>query len=360
MRRFCLTLTFLSAFLSFSIAQKQYQLKSPNGKLELSIEAGDKICYSLKHENTAIIVSSPISMSLSNNKILGVKSKVKNIRRRMIDENITTAIYKRSEIRNRCNELSLTFRDGFQLEFRAYDEGVAYRFIVTENKPFNVIAEEATFNFDDDYMTYIPYVRGGKNKKVEDQFFNSFENVYTHVNLSEMGTNQLAFTPVVVELKDGKKLCIAESDVESYPGMFVRNANQSNSLKGVFAPCPKETVQGGHNKLQKLVTAREDYIAKCSGRRSFPWRIAIVSSDDKELLDNDMVYKLAAPSRLEDTSWIKPGKVAWEWWNSCGLSGVDFKAGVNNVTYKAYIDFASKHGIEYVVLKVYPLYIDLI
>ena len=165
-----------------------------------------------------------------------------------------------------------------------------------------------------------------------------------------MGTNQLAFTPVVVELKDGKKLCIAESDVESYPGMFVRNANQSNSLKGVFAPYPKETVQGGHNKLQKLVTAREDYIAKCSGRRSFPWRIAIVSSDDKELLDNDMVYKLAAPSRLEDTSWIKPGKVAWEWWNSCGLSGVDFKAGVNNVTYKAYIDFASKHGIEYVIL----------
>lgn len=154
MRRFCLTLTFLSAFLSFSIAQKQYQLKSPNGKLELSIEAGDKICYSLKHANTAIIVSSPISMSLSNNKILGVKSKVKNVRRRVVDENITTAIYKRSEIRNRCNELSLTFRDGFQLEFRAYDEGVAYRFIVTENKPFNVIAEEATFNFDDDYMTY--------------------------------------------------------------------------------------------------------------------------------------------------------------------------------------------------------------
>lgn len=92
----------------------------------------------------------------------------------MIDENITTAIYKRSEIRNRCNELSLTFRDGFQLEFRAYDEGVAYRFVVTENKPFNVIAEEATFNFDDDYMVYIPYVRGGKNKKVEDQFFNFF------------------------------------------------------------------------------------------------------------------------------------------------------------------------------------------
>jgi len=350
MRRFYLTLTFLSVFLSFSIAQKQYQLKSPNGKFELNVETGEKICYSLKHENTTVIISSPLSMSLSNNKVLGIKSKVKNVRRRKINENIPTAIYKRNQIRNHCNEMIMTFREGFQLIFRAYDEGVAYRFVVTENKPFQVISEEVTFNFDDDYMTYVPYVRGGKNKKVEEQFFNSFENVYTHVNLSDMAPNQLAFTPVVVELKDGKKLCIAESDVESYPGMFVRNEDHSTSLKGVFAPYPKTTIQGGHNKLQQLVTERENYLADCSGKRNFPWRIAIVSSKDKELLDNDMVYKLAAPSRIEDTSWIKPGKVAWEWWNNCGLSGVDFKAGVNNLTYKAYIDFASRHGIEYVIL----------
>lgn len=350
MRRFYLTLTFLSVFLSFSIAQKQYQLKSPNGKFELNVETGEKVCYSLKHENTTVIISSPLSMSLSNNKVLGIKSKVKNVRRRKINENIATAIYKRNQISNHCNEMIMTFREGFQLIFRAYDEGVAYRFVVTENKPFQVISEEVTFNFDNDYMTYVPYVRGGKNKKVEEQFFNSFENVYTHVNLSDMAPNQLAFTPVVVELKDGKKLCIAESDVESYPGMFVHNEDHSTSLKGVFAPYPKTTIQGGHNKLQQLVTERENYLADCSGKRNFPWRIAIVSSKDKELLDNDMVYKLAAPSRIEDTSWIKPGKVAWEWWNNCGLSGVDFKAGVNNLTYKAYIDFASRYGIEYVIL----------
>lgn len=165
-----------------------------------------------------------------------------------------------------------------------------------------------------------------------------------------MPSNQIAFTPVVVELEEGRKICIAESDVESYPGMFVYNEEQSTSLKGVFAPYPKNLLQGGHNNLQMLVTERENYIAKCSGKRTFPWRIAIVSSDDKELLDNDLVYKLAAPSRIDDTSWIKPGKVAWEWWNHWGLSGIDFKAGVNNATYKAYIDFAAKHGIEYVIL----------
>ena len=213
-----------------------------------------------------------------------------------------------------------------------------------------VVNEEVTFNFDRDYMSYVPLVRGGKNKKMEEQFFNSFENVYTHLNLSKMPVNQIAFTPLIVELKNGKKLCIAESDVESYPGMFVRSEVGANSLRGVFASYPKVLVQGGHNNLQMLVKERENYIAKCSGKRTFPWRIAIVSSEDKELLNNDLVYKLAAPSRMDDISWIKPGKVAWEWWNHWGLSGVDFKAGVNNATYKVYIDFAAKYGIEYVIL----------
>ncbi len=325
-------------------------MKSPDGKLSLTVEVGDRVCYSVQHEQTVVMAPSPISLSLSNHKTLGVKSTVKSVRRRVVDERITTPLYKRSQVHNRCNELVVTFKEGFQLEFRAYDEGVAYRFLVTENKPYEVLREEATFRFDRDYSAYIPYVRGGQNKQVDEQFFHSFENVYTPTNLSGMGTNQLAFTPVVVELKDGKKLCIAESDVESYPGMFVRNADRGNALEGVFAPYPKTIEPGGHNQLQQLVTEREAYLARCTGKRSFPWRIVIVSSSDKELLDNDLVYKLAAPSRLDDTTWIKPGKVAWEWWNHWGLSGVDFKAGVNNDTYKAYIDFASRQGIEYVIL----------
>ena len=350
MKRFFLTLTLLSSFLVFCIAQKHYLLKSPNGELIINIEVGDKISYSLQHKGKSVIVSSPISMLLDCDKTLGEKSKVKNVHMRKINETISTAFYKRNQIDNFCNELVITFKEDFQLNFRAYNEGMAYRFVVTQNRPFIVINEEATFNFEKDYMAYVPFVRGGRDKRKEEQFFNSFENVYTHLSLSEMPSNQIAFTPVVVELEEGRKICIAESDVESYPGMFVYNEEQSTSLKGVFAPYPKNLLQGGHNNLQMLVTERENYIAKCSGKRTFPWRIAIVSSDDKELLDNDLVYKLAAPSRIDDTSWIKPGKVAWEWWNHWGLSGIDFKAGVNNATYKAYIDFAAKHGIEYVIL----------
>lgn len=336
--------------LSFCLAQKKYKLKSPDEKLEVNIEIDTQICYSLLYEDTFVIMPSPISMTLENNRILGKDAKVKNVHQRKIEECIVTPLYKHSQINDSCNEMVITFKEGFQLYFRAYNEGMAYRFAVTENNPFIVVDEESTFNFEKDYMAYVALVRGGKNKSIEKQFFNSFENTYTHTNLSKIPTSQIAFTPIVVELEQGKKLCITESDVNSYPGMFVHTDEATMSLKGVFAPYPKTLKQGGHNDLQMKVVERESYIAKCINKRSFPWRIAIVASCDKDLLDNDMVYKLAEPSRLDDISWIKPGKVAWEWWNNWGLSGVDFKAGINNATYKYYIDFAAKHNIEYVIL----------
>ena len=177
MRRFFLTLTLLSSFWGFCIAQKHYLLKSPNGELIINIEVGDKIYYSLLHRGKSVIASSPISMSLDGDKTLGEKSRVKNVHMHQINESISTVFYKRNLVNNFCNELIITFKEDFQLNFRAYNEGMAYRFVVTENKPFIVMNEEATFNFEKDYMTYVPFVRGGKNKKIEEQFFNSFENV---------------------------------------------------------------------------------------------------------------------------------------------------------------------------------------
>ena len=158
------------------------------------------------------------------------------------------------------------------------------------------------------------------------------------------------FLPLVVEAGDGVKICITESDLENYPGLFLSAAKGENRLSGKFAPYPKRTVQGGHNKLQMLVAEREDYIAKVDKPRSFPWRMAIVTTSDKDLASSNLSYLLAAPSRLSDLSWIKPGKVAWDWWNAWNLDSVDFATGVNNATYKAYIDFASSKGIEYVIL----------
>ena len=209
--------------------------------------------------------------------------------------------------------------------------------------------EEAVYNFPSDYKTFTAYVNSTK-PTFEEQFFNSFEQPYANETITGLNDKRLKILPLLVDLGDGRKICITEADLEDFPGMFLNNETGKPSLKAVHAPYPKVKEQGGHNQLQMLVKERENYIAKTSGTRSFPWRAFIISRNDKELADCDMVYRLASPSRVNDISWIKPGKVAWDWWNDWNLYGVDFRAGINNPTYKYYIDFAAEHGIEYVIL----------
>lgn len=330
-------------------AQKNFHLKSPDGKLDISVSLDKKITYSLSYEKTEMIKSSPISLQLDGEKSFGVGSVLKNAKKTKNDRIIKANFYKRNEIRDSYNELNLNFKEDFSLVFRAYNEGMAYRFISTGKKDFRVKNEESEFNFNKDYKAYIPYVKGN-HETIEAQYFNSFENTYAFTHLSGMKPEKLAFMPLVVELDGGKKLCITEADLENYPGMYILNDNNSTTLKANFAPYPALETEGGYNNLQQVVTKRESFIANCKAGSKFPWRIVIIANSDKELLENDMVYKLASPSRISDFSWVKPGKVAWDWWNNWGLYNVDFEVGINNQTYKTYIDFASKNNIKYVLL----------
>ena len=329
-------------------AQKRYTLNSPDGRLTITVEAGERLIYSISHDGTEILRPSQIALKTGNGHTFGTECRVRKINTRSVDTTIDAPFYKRSRVTDCYNELTLSFRDRSGVVFRAYDEGMAYRFVTDCPTDFVVKNEIAQFNFAEDGEAWVPYVNR-KSEELEKQYFNSFENLYTHIQLSKMNPRRLAFSPVAVEIAD-RKVCIAEADLENYPGMFLQNPGQGTMLEGHFAPYPKEVVQGGYNQLQGMVRSREPYIAACKGATLFPWRIVIVATEDRQLADNDMVYRLAAPSRVADTSWIKPGKVAWEWWNAYGLKDVDFKAGVNNATYKAYIDFAAAHGIEYVIL----------
>lgn len=329
-------------------AQKDYTVQSPDGKITVTVQVGDKLRYSVKHENDQVIIPSTISMKLTDGQ-LGVNPRLKNVKQLEVNQVIDAPFYKRKKITDHYRELTLNFKGDYSLILRAYNDGVAYRFALAKKDDVIIEAEEATFNFSGDYESFIPYVNSDK-RTFEEQFFNSFENTYTHTRLSGIDAQRLMFLPLVVELPGGKKVCLTEADLEAYPGMYLTNTKREHSLNGMFAHYPKKTEQGGHNQLQLLVRDREPYMAKVKGTRNFPWRAIIISSSDKELADNDMVYKLASPSRLKDTSWIKPGKVAWDWWNAWNIDGVDFKAGINNQTYQYYIDFAAEHGIEYVIL----------
>ena len=352
MKNKVLFLSFLVLMGANLFAQKPYTLQSPNGKITVTVNTGERLSYAVTHENTVVLTESPIAMNLENGTVLGAPAKVTSAKTNSIDQTIQAFFYKRNEIKDQFNELILSFKGNYKVVFRAYNDGVAYRFETGIKKPFNIVSETADFNFDGDYTAWIPYVnaRKGEGDFIQQQFFTSFENTYTITPLSKMEPERLVFLPALVELKDGKKAVITEADLEDFPGLLLRNEKGLNGFTAVHAGYPKVEEQGGHNNLQYVVKERENYIAKVKGQRSFPWRCIVISENDKDLANSDLVYKLASPCRVKDLSWIKPGKVAWDWWNNWNIYGVPFKAGINNDTYKYYIDFASKYGIEYVIL----------
>lgn len=339
-------------------AKKSYTIASPDQRIALTVDITDKVEYAISHGEDIVLEKSPVSMLLTDGTGFGVNPVLRKAEMKKIKEYINAPVYKKKTVADIYNGLLLRFKGDYTIEFRVYDDGVAYRFISEKDKPFCVQNEQAVFNFPKQSKAYVTYVREngyhadnkGDKGTFEEQFFKSFVNTYSYMNLSDWNPRRLAFMPLLVELGHGKKVCLTEADLLDYPGMYLNNSDTSNTLKGVFAPYPKTVKQGGVDDMQEVVLTRENYIAKCEGSTNFPWRTLIISAKDIELANNDMVYRLSTPNQIGDLSWIKPGKAAWEWWNSCNLYGVDFTTGINNETYKYYIRFASDHQLEYIVI----------
>ena len=346
MKRFLLFLLALS--LSAAVQAKDVELKSPDGKVVVMVNTDYHVSYSVKREGVRLLAPSQISMTLLDGTLLGGGDFFR-VSRRTVNQTVPSPNFKRASVKDHFNEVTLSASD-YDIIFRAYDDGVAYRFVTRDKSSEIAIAsEQAEFAFPADWKAYVPYV-ARDSSSYEPQFFNSFENTYAHHTLSEWEKGRLAFLPITVEAPAGIKLCITESDLLDYPGMYLINRGGGTSLRGVFAGYPAQVTQGGHNMLQGLVRSRRNFLAKVPGRTAFPWRTVIIATKDIELAQSDMTWRLARPADNRDWSWVKPGKVAWDWWNDWNLYGVDFEAGVNNATYKYYIDFASEHGIEYVIL----------
>lgn len=344
----------LAAFMTLSLgaAPKQYNLTSPDGRLEMKIHVGEGLSYDVLHDGVLLLENSRMSMTLQDGTIYGSPGQtLKRARARSVDRTVKSPVYKKSEVEEKFNELTLEFK-GFKAVFRAYDEGCAYRFISGSEKPFIVSDEQADFRFPEDRTAYIPYVNKKWKGSLQDILVNDFQCPYTCSKLSEW-IDRWSIAPILVQCPAGKSVVITEADLMDYPGMFLYNYKKGTgeTLSGYFARVPDEVEIGGHNMVQEMVNSRKDYIAECKPGAEFPWRVIAVASSDKELTDSDIVWKLATPADADaDWSWVRPGKVAWEWWNAWNIKGVDFEAGVNNDTYKYYIDFAAENRIEYVIL----------
>ena len=337
-----LSLLLLSGNASFAAKEKKYVLSSPDGTLKVEISAGNELAYQVMHGNDTILSHSNIGLVLEDGTIVGKTPRITGERRKKIKDNIESPFYRFKEFVATGNELDLKLKGGFGIIFRAYNEGVAYRFYTTQSSDIIIKEEQAEFNFKEDYTAYLPYTTNDKKTMAM-----AYQNVYDITPLTK-AQPKLAFLPVTVDC-GSVKLTLLESDLEAYPGMFVQSQQGKYGLKGVFAPYPAKTDFYPWRK-QEYVTETTDFISRSRGSRSYPWRVLAITEKDTDMPVNNLVYALASPNRIGDTSWIKTGKVAWDWWNDWNLKGVPFKAGINMDTYKYYIDFASRNGLEFIVL----------
>ena len=344
--------TFILALLALPVfaAVKNYALTSPDGVLSVQITVDGGLSYSLYRGSTQLLKDCRIGMAMTDGTVFGNGDKVTKVLRRSVSEKQVPIVYKKAEVKDEYNEITLRFKE-FDLVFRAYDDGVAYHFTNKLEGERLVASEQADFSFPASWNAYIPYVHEFDENDFSRQYMNSFESFYIYSPISEWDKRRLAFLPLLVEEPSGLRICITESNLTDYPGMYLYNGDGGSTLTADFAPYPKEVVQGGHNMIQGMVLSREDYMAKVDKSTPLPWRIVVVTDNDAALAGNDLVWLLGAPADPSvDYSWVRPGKVAWDWWNDWNIYGVDFKAGINNDTYKYYIDFASRYGIEYVIL----------
>ena len=329
-------LCLMMAWGSLAFAEN-YTVDSPDSRITVNVETGTNTTYSVTFNGKMILNPSPISMTFDNGTVIGRNMEVKNVERSTQNQVLKPVVRQKSkQIIDHYNEMVLD-AENYKLYFRVYNDGLAYRFHTDFPDSLKVLNEEVIYCFPEDYNTLFPEERS---------MLSAQQPLFKPMKLSEIGTDRFCSTPILIKVDENVRIFISESDLESYPGMFLRKQGK-NELAGKFAAVSLEDYKTDDRQI--FPTKRADYIARVNGTRNYPWRAMIVAENDANLITNQLIYKLA-PEAEGDYSWVRPGKIAWDWYNALILTGVDFKCGINNDTYKYYIDFASKYEIEYVVI----------
>ena len=332
------SLLIATLFAATAFAQRTAELKSPDGTIGVKVAVGKSITYTVSADNNALLTDCSLAMKVDG-KTLGANPKLKGVKRSVINNTIRPVVpLKFSEIKNHCNVMTLNFGD-YSVEFRAFDNGVAYRFVTSKKGMMNVEDETFTIHFPSDYKADISHDRN---------FRTSCESTWAHISTREWKPeDEMSYLPILIRTDKQYRVLISESDLRDYPGMFLHGTGD-NGMTSVFPPCPLEQELSGDRSMKFTKTA--DYIARTNGKRAFPWRYFMIARNDKEIALNTLTVQLSSPCELADTEWIKPGQVSWDWWNHKMIWNVDFRSGINTPTYKYYIDFASKYGVPYIIM----------
>lgn len=332
------SLFFLFVLLSLGVFARDYLVTSPDGKIKVTVSVDSQIKWSATVNNQSVFANNTLSLDLGT-AVLGVNPKVVSAKTTSVNETVPTVVAVKSKnISNYYNQLNLVFKPNYAVSFRLFDNGIAYRFETTMKEELTVKNEEVGLNFSGDFGVLFPE---------ETTVYSHYERLYLDQKISSLNAGRFASLPTVVKADNNIKIGITESDLFDYPCLFVEATGKA-AFKSKFPKVILKSEPKGDRDIQNVVEA--DYIAKTSGTRTFPWRVFMISTEDARLVENQMVYLLSRECRIADPSWIKPGLVAWDWWNENNIYGVDFKAGLDTKTYKYYIDFASKYNIPYIIL----------
>lgn len=323
-------------------AKGEFSVTSPNGRLTINLAPGTdgRALLGVTLDGKSLLSPSPVGLTLADGTEVTASLAKGKATEKQIRETVKAQFYRQSQFTNHCNQMDIRLKGGFGIQLRAYDEGVAYRFYTTQKKAVTIKDETAQYDFGANRTAWLAYSTNDKKPMAM-----AFQNYYDAKPLDK-AERKLAFLPATVDCGSAK-VTLTEAELKSYPGMFVKP--DGGKLAARFAPYPKTMGKYAWRGMT-YVEQTEDFIATSKGARSYPWRILAVTEKDTDMPTNNLVYALSEPCKLADISWIKPGKVAWDWWSDWNLKGVDFVAGINTATYKYYIDFAAKYGLEYIVL----------
>lgn len=324
-----------------ALSAKTFELKSPSGEIRITVDIGEQISYSVYGNGKPLLIDNALALCLRD-ATLGEKPHLTGHKTSPINRTFRPAVaFKYNEIHDRCNMLRLDFRGGWAVEFRAYDDGMAYRFVTALGHDIEVLSEKVAIRFPDDYTAVVQQPGGFKT---------AYEEPYSLIETNGWKPGDpMSVLPVLIDTRQGYKLLLSESALSDYPCMFLEG-DGANGMKGTFPKVPLAYEESGDRSMRILQEA--DYIAHTKGTRAFPWRYFVIAKDDGQLIENTMTARLAEQQAIADASWIEPGQVSWEFWNAASPYGpdVDFVAGFNTATYKYYIDFAAEYGIPYIIM----------
>ncbi len=336
----------LFCLMAMTASAGNYEVCSPNGKVKVTVNTDETVKWAVDYDGKQVLLPSEIDIRLTQGKKQLGLGNVGKVARYSVSSSFETPFYKKAKVEDAYGQLLLYTSQKFTIEVRAYDDGAAYRLISSNTKPLLITNETAEFRFADDYQAFVPYVDDSRS---EWPYGYSFESYYDEQPLSKMFKDSLAITPLAVCLPGGMKAIVMDAGVENYPGMMLLKG-EGNMLKADFAPYPLEQEIGGYERLNLIPTKSAGFIAKLNGKQALPWRAVVITERDADILNCDIAQRLAPACRIADTSWLKPGKVAWDWWNCCSVTGVDFLSDTNTDTYLYYIDFAAANRLEYIII----------